>query len=204
MKNMNENDQGKFVMPGDLILNEERNLEGTYTENGKTYAAVISILKANQIIPLKGRYVPHFGDFVVGIVAEERFSGYTIDLNAPYNGNVSSRDLMEELKVGDVVLVKVANVDEVKNALLAEPRKLIGGEIIEVEPVKIPRIIGRNSSMVSMIKQYTKCEVTVGKNGRIHLKGGDTAKALNAITKICKESHTTGLTDRIKQYLESN
>ena len=33
MKNMNENDQGKFVMPGDLILNEERNLEGTYTEN---------------------------------------------------------------------------------------------------------------------------------------------------------------------------
>ena len=128
---MNENEQGKFVMPGDLILNEERNLEGTYTDNGK-----------------------------------------------------------------------VANVDEVKNALLAEPRKLIGGEIIEVEPVKIPRIIGRNSSMVSMIKQYTKCEVTVGKNGRIHLKGGDSAKALSAIVKICKESHTSGLTDRIKQYLE--
>jgi len=193
----------KIVLPGDVVADKPLRLEGCFVENGKTYAAVVSILQDDRVIPLKGRYVPNYGDYVVGIVAEERFTGYAVEINSPYQGQLSNRDTREEFRVGDVILVKVMAVDEVNNAIVVEPRRLSGGEIIEVESVKVPRIIGRSGSMLATLQQYTGTDIIVGKNGRIYLKGGNTALATLAILKICREAHTSGLTDRITAFLQN-
>ncbi|MEW5955502.1 MAG: KH domain-containing protein [Candidatus Micrarchaeota archaeon] len=193
----------KVILPGEQVADKPLRLDGCFVENGKTYAAVVSILQEDRTIPLKGRYLPNYGDYVVGIVTEERFSGYSVELNSPYEGQLSNRDTREEFRVGDVILVKVMAVDEVNNAIVVEPRRLTGGEIIEVESVKVPRVIGRSGSMLATVRQYTGTDVIVGKNGRVYLKGGNTALATLAILKICREAHTSGLTDRITAFLQN-
>ena len=199
----NANEKG-IVVPGEKVYDQPYRQEGTYVENGATYASVISLAQRDKVVPMKGRYLPTSGDMVVGIISEERFNGYTVDLNSPYDGNMSSRDLRDDYKVGDVIFVKILTVDEVHNSVLVDPRRLYGGEILEIEPVKIPRVIGRNASMLNMIREQTGVDIFVGKNGRIYLKGQNTAVAIEAILKIAREAHTSGLTDRVKEFLEQN
>jgi exosome complex component RRP4 len=83
-------------------------------------------------------------------------------------------------------------------------RKLRGGRIIKVNTHKVPRIIGKKGSMVSMIKQATSCRIIVGQNGFIWIDGEPDKEniAVQAIRKIEDESHMPGLTDRMKTYLE--
>lgn len=193
----------KIVVPGDLVLDKPERLEGCVVENGKTYAATVAVLSDTQFVPLKGQYLPVRGDYVVGIVSEERFSGYCVELNCPYEGDLSARETREEFDVGDVLSAKILSVNEVHEPVLVEPRKLSGGEIIEIAPVKIPRVIGRNASMLETIKGFTKSDIFVGKNGRIYIKGGNTALSSLAILKIARESHTSGLTQRVTDFLTS-
>ena len=194
----------RIVLPGDVVSDAGKRMDGCYVQNGKTFVSVVSMLQDDKVVPLKGKYLPLSGDYVVGIVSEERFSGFTIDLNSPYEGQLSSRDLRDPVRVEDVLFIKINFVDEVNNPVLSEPRRLYGGQIIEIEPTKVPRVIGRNSSMVTMISDYTGTEIFVGKNGRLYIKGENPGVAIEAILKICRESHTSGLTDRIKQFLENS
>ncbi len=191
----------RILLPGDLVSSTPKRLEGCFVEKGNTFASVVSIQVGERVIPLKGFYVPHYGDYVIGIVKDVRFNGYEVEINSPYDGQLSSRDLREEYKIGDVVSAKIASVNEVNEAELVDSRRLWGGELMDVEHVKVPRVIGRNASMLSMLKEYTKTDILVGKNGRIYLRGGDAALASLAILKICREAHTSGLTDRIKAFL---
>jgi exosome complex component RRP4 len=80
-------------------------------------------------------------------------------------------------------------------------KKLYGGIIIKVTPTKVPRIIGRSGSMINLIKKKTKCEIYIGQNGVIWIKGEDKTKAIEAILTIEKESHTIGLTEKIEKML---
>jgi exosome complex component RRP4 len=76
---------------------------------------------------------------------------------------------------------------------------------MKVTPTKIPRVIGRKGSMISMIKQETGCQIILGINGVILVTGKtpeDEEIAMMAIHKIEEESHTSGLTDRITQFLK--
>lgn len=193
----------RIVLPGDMVADRPVRAEGTFVDNGKTYASVLSLFSGDKVIPLKGRYIPNYGDYVVGIVKDELFSGYIVDLNSPYEGKLSTKDTREEFKTGDVLSLKIMAVDEVNNAIVVEPRRLVAGEIIEIESVKVPRVIGRNGSMLQMLRDATGTDVFVGKNGRVYLKGGNTHLASLAIMKICREAHTSGLTDRIQAFLQA-
>jgi exosome complex component RRP4 len=84
-------------------------------------------------------------------------------------------------------------------------RKIRGGRIIEVNTHKVPRIIGKKGSMVSMIKQATGCRIIVGQNGLIWVDGEPAKEniAVTAIEKIENESHMSGLTERMKEFLEN-
>jgi exosome complex component RRP4 len=76
---------------------------------------------------------------------------------------------------------------------------------MRITPTKIPRVIGRKGSMISMIKQETNCQIILGLNGVILVTGKNVADedlAMRSIKKIEEESHTTGLTDRITQLLK--
>ena len=85
-------------------------------------------------------------------------------------------------------------------------KKLSGGKVIEVTPSKVPRMIGKQGSMISMIKDATGCNILIGQNGRVWIKGTNLENenlVTKTIMKIEEESHIDGLTDKIKKLLES-
>jgi len=195
-----------IIVPGETVAKAGgRPVGNTYREGDSMRSAVVGLYKEgdDRIIPLQGPYLPAIGDFVIGVVQDVRFTSYTMNINSPYNGSLSSKATRDELKLGDIISAVVAAIDESKNITLEEPRRLIGGEIVSISSVKVPRVIGKKNSMVNMIIDSTKSEVQVGRNGRIWIKGGNSALAAMAILKIETEAHTSGLTDRINAFLKA-
>jgi exosome complex component RRP4 len=216
----------QLVTPGDLIAEGEYVAgENTYKENEKIYASRLGLVETENkkvsVVALKAFYIPKAGDIVIGTVVEVGFNGWTVDINAPYPailraGDVLSRpfrpqkdDLSQVLDMGDLIVAKVASYDRTHDPQLTvgEPGlgKITRGQILIITPTKIPRVIGRKGSMISMIKQETGCNIILGLNGVILITGKTLESeqlALMAIHKIDEESHTSGLTDRVTQMLK--
>jgi len=196
-----------IVVPGEMISEKPLRIKGAYVENGKTYAEVIGMWDSakERFVPLESIYVPSIGDSIVGVVDEEKMIGYGVNLiSSPYKGLILSRGLRTRFAPCEVIFAEIMEVSEVKDVILSRPVKLFGGTTVLVSSAKISRIIGKRSSMIEMISKLTKCEIYVGKNGIIWLKGDKVQKAVDAILKIEKEAHTPGLTDRIQKFLTSN
>ncbi|MGB8780582.1 MAG: exosome complex RNA-binding protein Rrp4 [Candidatus Bathyarchaeia archaeon] len=215
----------QLVTPGDLIAEGEYIAgENTFAENNKIYATRVGIVeyenKRVDVVALKAFYIPRAGDIVIGTITEVGFNGWTVDINSPYiallrASDVLSRpfkpqkdDLPQVLDAGDLVVAKIVSYDRTHDPQLtvAEPGlgKITRGQIVKITPTKIPRVIGRKGSMISMIKQETGCNIILGLNGVVLVTGKtleDEQLALRAILKIEYESHTSGLTDRITQML---
>jgi exosome complex component RRP4 len=216
----------QLVTPGDLIAEGEYVAgENTYKENEKIYASRLGLVETENkkvsVVALKAFYIPKAEDIVIGTVVEVGFNGWTVDINAPYSailraGDVLSRpfrpqkdDLSQVLDMGDLIVAKVASYDRTHDPQLTvgEPGlgKITRGQILRITPTKIPRVIGRKGSMISMIKQETGCNIILGLNGVISITGKTLESeqlALMAIHKIDEESHTSGLTDRVTQMLK--
>jgi exosome complex component RRP4 len=75
---------------------------------------------------------------------------------------------------------------------------------MNVEPSKVPRIIGKKYSMIDLLKKYTRCRIFIGKNGRIWIDGNNDniIIAKEAIQMIERESISFGLTNKIEQFLK--
>src|SRR5208282_4020965 len=104
---------------------------------------------------------------------------------------------------GDVVEARIKEVENRKTIILGEAKLLEGGRIIRVKPKKVLRVIGKKNTMINQIKETTKTDIVVGLNGIIWLRGGDIELAEDAIFKIEREAHVSGLTEMIKRYLET-
>jgi exosome complex component RRP4 len=215
----------QLVTPGDLIAEGEYIAgENTYMEKNRIYASRVGIVeyetKKVDVVALKSFYVPRIGDTIIGTITEVGFNGWTLDINSPYPGllrasDVLSRpfrpqqdDLPQVLDTGDLVVAKIVSYDRTHDPQLtvAEPGlgKITRGQIVKVTPTKIPRVIGRKGSMITMIKQETGCNIILGVNGVVLITGKtleDEHLAMMAILKIEEESHTSGLTDRITKML---
>ena len=216
----------QLVAPGDLIAEGEYIAgENTYKENNKIYASRIGIVeyenKKVNVVALKAFYIPRVGDKVIGTIVEVGFNGWTVNINAPYQAmlrasEVLSRpfkpqkdDLSQVLDIGDLVVAEIASYDRTHDPQLSvgEPGlgKITRGQIVRITPTKIPRLIGRKGSMISMITQETGCQIILGLNGVVLVTGKnpeDEDLAIMAIHKVEEESHTSGLTDRITQMLK--
>lgn len=213
----------ELVLPGEVLdtSGKMRAGVGTYMENGVIYSALVGIKNISKnfinVFPLKGRYIPRYGDKVIGIITETGANSWLVDINSPYPAplhvnevpwKVDFGDTPSYLKVGDTVLVKVEGVDEAKHVRVSmkEPglRKLTGGNIIEIPASKVPRVIGKGGSMINILKEYTGCRIFVGQNGRIWIDGDidGIALAIRAIKMIDEEAQTIGLTDKVKEFLE--
>ena len=206
---------GMDVLPG----------QGTYRDGEKVVAKRLGLVaiegRAIKLIPLSGKYLPKPWDVIICKVIDVGFSGWRLDTNSAYSAMLSLKDatsdfvkrganLTEYYDLGDYILCKITNVTSQKlvDVTMKGPglRKLKGGRIIEVDPNKVPRIIGKQGSMVTMIKDATKCNISVGQNGLIWIEGTPENEllAIQTIRKIEKESHLGGLTDKIKVFLEKN
>jgi len=193
-----------IVVPGELVSEKPIQMPYAFVENGKTYAAVISLLDdRGGLIPLQGPYDPAPEDLVVGVISDIKSSGYSVDIHSPTPAFLSSKDTRDRFNVGDTVMAPVKSVDEIKHVTLGGGRALGGGHLIFVPAVKIPRVIGKKNSMVDMIEKAAGCKICVGRNGYIWLgKGGNVTLAMKVIEKIIREAHVPGLTDRIDKMLK--
>lgn len=216
----------QLVTPGDLVA--EGNYiagENTFKENEKLYATRVGLVEYEErkvsVVALKSFYIPEVGDTVIGKVVELTLGGWILDVDAPYPAVLRASDVMERsyrpqknelssiFDVGDLVIAKIVSYDRTRDPLLTvrEPGlgKITRGQIIEITPTKIPRIIGRKGSMISMIKHETGCHILLGQNGVVLITGKnleDEQLAAMAIRKIEDESHTSGLTDRVAEMLK--
>ena len=198
---------------------------GTYREGESIKANRLGLAvidgRTIKLIPLSGRYIPKTGDTIICKVIDVSFSGWRLDTNSAYSAMMSMKDATSEFiarganltqyyDLGDYVMCKIVNVTSQKlvDVTMKGPglRKLRGGRVIEVDPNKVPRIIGKQGSMVIMIKDATKGNISVGQNGLVWIDGEPLNEllAIQAMRKIERESHLSGLTDKIKDFLEKN
>ena len=209
-----------LVIPGQILADEEYySGRGTFKENGKVCSSLIGLVslrnKKIRVIPLKSKYVPKKGDVVIGKINDVRFSMWDVDINSPYSGILPAfevfgrekKELNKVYDVGDVLFLRVVDVDEIKKAKLGLKGrgmgKFKGGIIVDIAPTKVPRLIGKKGSMINMIKDKTNCKIVVGQNGLVWVKGDEDMEQLtkNIIHLIEAEAHTSGLTNKIKNKL---
>ncbi|MFH1391644.1 MAG: exosome complex protein Rrp4 [Candidatus Diapherotrites archaeon] len=197
----------RIVIPGELVTEERKKLGShVFVREGKIYSDAIGLVNDESdfasVVPLEGKYLPQVGDVVIGVISAEKFSVYMVDINSFYPSVISKRDLREILKPGSVVSAKIMKVNELNEVDLANPRIFFGGEIIQISPVKVPRIIGREGSMLNILKDGTKTSIIVGRNGRIWAKGGDIELLKKAVKKIEDEAHLSNLTNKMQDFLK--
>jgi len=215
----------QLVLPGDLLAEGDFLAnENTYKEGNKIYATRIGLVdydnKKIYVVALKSFYIPAVGDTVIGRIIEVGLSSWTIDINAPYLATLRASDVMDRsfkprkdelpsiFDVSDLVIAKIVSYDRTCDPLLTVKDQGLGkiskGQVIEITPTKIPRVIGRKGSMVNIIKEGTGCQIIIGQNGLILINGKtpeDEVIAIMAIRKIEEEAHTSGLTDRITELI---
>ena len=215
----------QLVSPGDLLAEGDYvSGDSTYKDNGKIYACRLGLVdydgKRVHVVALKAFYIPVPGDLVIGTVIETTPGGWVIDIKAPHLARLRAGDVVERsfkpettdlpsiFDVGDLIIAKVTEYDRTRDPQLSvrEPGlgKIMRGQLVEVTPTKIPRIIGRQGSMVSMIKKETGCQLTIGQNGLVLISGRSPEEeriAVLALRKIEKESHTSGLTDKVTEMI---
>ena len=209
-----------LVIPGQVLADDEYySGRGTFKENGKVCSSLMGLVslrnKKIRVIPLKSKYVPKKGDVVIGKINDVRFSMWDVDINSPYSGILPAfevfgrekKELNKVYDVGDVLFLRVVDVDEIKKAKLGLKGrgmgKFKGGIIVDIAPTKVPRLIGKKGSMINMIKDKTNCKIVVGQNGLVWVKGDEDMEQLtkDIIHLIEAEAHTSGLTNKIKNKL---
>ena len=214
---VNEKD---LVVPGELLAEDDYYPgRGTFEDDGKICSKLLGLVslrnKKISVIPLKSKYLPKKGDVVIGKIDDVRFSMWGVDINSPYSGILPAsevfgrekKELSRVFDIGDVLFLRIVDVDEVKKVKLGLKGrgmgKFKGGVIVDIAPTKVPRLIGKKGSMINMIKDKTGCKIVVGQNGLVWVKGNEDMEQIvkNIIKLIEKEAHTSGLTDRIKNKL---
>ncbi len=196
----------RIVIPGELVTEERKKLGShVFVRDGKIYSDSMGLVNDEadyaSVVPLEGKYLPMVNDVVIGVITGEKFSGYTVDINSFYPSFVSKKELREVLKPGSVVSAKILKVNELNEVDLGSVRLFFGGEIIQVSPVKVPRLIGKEGSMLNVIREGTGSNIIVGRNGRVWAKGGNLDLLRKAVQKIDDEAHLDNLTNRVSGFL---
>ncbi len=216
----------QIVSPGDLLA-EGDYLAGfnTFRHDEKIFASRLGLVelrgKKVDVVALNTFYIPVTGDLVIGKVTEVNLHGWMVDINSPYPAilrtpealnrpfRAQQDELTDFLSVGDMILAKVISFDRTRDPNLTIHEQDLGkirfGQIVKVSPAKIPRIIGRKGSMISMLKNETRCKIIVGQNGLVYVSSRDREDeriAIMAIKKIEEEAHTSGLTDRVTELIK--
>jgi len=217
----------QLVTPGDLLAEGAFFAgENTYRDGSKIYSARIGLADVigNKLIvvPIKGAYIPRIDDIVIGRITDIGMSGWQVDICAPYPAmlpasetpiqrgrDVGRRDLSRILGVGDLVLAQVIAFDRTRDPLLTTKGRGLGkvnsGRVAKITPARIPRVIGKKGSMITMLKKETGTDIIPGQNGVILATGRNPDQeriAVEALYMIEREAHTTGLTDRVKAMIQ--
>ncbi|MGI0101483.1 MAG: exosome complex RNA-binding protein Rrp4 [Nitrosotalea sp.] len=215
----------RYVIPGDVIVTGPlRPEQNVYQEGDRIISTCVGISEifenAVRVIPLTGVYVPKTNDLVIGKVVGTSPLSWEFDINSCFIGFLPAQDvfgrdysptkdeLKQRLNIGDLVAARVANFDRSRDPLLTVQDRDLGkiesGELIEIAPSKVPRLIGKRGSMIQTIEMATKAIITIGQNGWIVVSCDDPEgllKAIEAIKTVDALAHTPNLTERVKSML---
>ncbi len=213
------------VFPGQVLATGMDYLpaNGTLRQEEKIISLQVGLVNLNgrliKVIPLTGPYLPRRDDVVIGKIIDVLPTGWRVDIGTAYGATLYIKDAVSEFvergvdltqfyDYDDFVMARISNINGLKliDLSLKGPglRKLTDGKIIKITPSKVPRIIGKQGSMISMIKEKTNTKILVGQNGYVWVSGIEPEKerlAIEAINMINDESQVEGLTDRIEKFL---
>jgi len=217
----------QIVVPGEILESGDDFLPGDWTiKEGKDIVAIrLGVMEKHdrlvKVIPLSGVYIPRRGNVVIGEIKDMNYSGWMVDIGGPYGafltlkevpGYVEESEMETVYGIGDLIVTQVFNVKRTAVDLTMKQRegglgKIRDGLIVKVNPHRVPRIIGKEGSMIKIVKDATNCSITVGQNGLIWIKGEnieDRIFAKKAIEFIVENTTTDGLTDKVESWLKEN
>jgi len=197
-----------ILIPGDNLKKKDIN---SYERENNYYSKYILLVNEDKTTRLFGYYMPEVNDIVIGKVIDVLSNGWIIDINSPYVGKLSLKDSgvdpSDLYTYGDYILCQIVKIT--KNKLIdleiKKKEKLNDGLILKVDPARIPRLIGKNSSMLNLIKEKLRIDIIIGKNGRVYLNGdiNNVSKAVDIIRFVINNSYKRGLTEKVKEILEN-
>jgi exosome complex component RRP4 len=215
----------RYVIPGDVIasgpLRPEQNV---YQDGDRMISTCVGISEifenSVKVIPLTGGYMPKNNDLVIGKVIGTSPLSWEFDINSCFVGFLPAQDvfgrdysptkdeLKQRLDIGDLVVTRIANFDRSRDPLLTVQDRDLGkidsGELVEISPSKVPRLIGKRGSMIQTIEMATNAIITIGQNGWIVISCENSEgllKAVEAVKMIDALAHMPNLTERVKDML---
>lgn len=194
----------KIVLPGDKIAEGSVRIPNTYAENNNAYATLVGFIdESNRYVPIEKRYRPEVGETVVGVVTDARHAGYSVDLNLPEEGFISTKFMRASLMLGDMVVARIRAVERGGDIDLTDVRRLPRGKLVVFPSAKIPRLVGKQNSMIDTIKRYGGGDVVVGNNGYVWIsEKANIPLILKAMEMVEERAHKRGLTDAIVSFFE--
>ena len=217
----------KYVIPGDTVTSGPYRPEQNVILNGnKIISTTIGISEiyddSVKVIPLTGKYIPKINDLVIGKVISHTSLSWELDINSCYVGFLPAQDvfgrdfsahadeLTSKLKSGDLVAARIANFDRTRDPLVTisdrDLGKIDSGDLVEISPSKVPRLIGKRGTMIQTIEMATNAAITIGQNGWVVVScetPEGLLKAKKAIQMVDEKAHVANLTDQVKEMLES-
>ncbi len=211
-----------LVLPGDRVglVGSLKAGKGVMTGEGHLVVTQMGVLirsdRSVHVIPMKGRYQPGKGDFLIGIMKDHTPSRWFFDINTPQGARLHASDTPwsvdfgrtgEYMNVGDVAYLKVMEVDDIGRVDLTMKgpglRKLRSGQVMGIMPSLVPRLIGRNGSLIAAVKRGTGCRIFIGKNGWIWADGE--AAGIEMVRRVLdvvdERSRMGGVSERILEML---
>ena len=209
------------LLPGDKLEADQKAGSGTFRRDGESHAAVLGFPSESSgyvnVHPLAGRYSPRVGDKVIAICVETGPSLWRMDIGAFQNSmlhhsetdwKVDFGDTASFIGIGDAALAEVYMVDGSGSHQVTlkkdDCRKLYAGTIARISPPRVSRVIGKQGTMITLIREKTGCRIQVGQNGFVWIDGEpeQIARAQKAVETISREATSRGLTEKIEKLLE--
>ena len=210
-----------LVLPGDILETKSKPGWGIFRSEGIVHSSVLGYSSDRSgyvnVNPITGRYNPKVGDKIVAICVETGPSVWRMDIGSSFNSTlhhsesgwkVPFGDTARFLSIGDAIWAEVFMVDAAGSHQISlkkdDCRKLYSGTVVKLDPTNVPRVIGKQGSMITTIREKTQTRIQIGQNGYVWIdgKGEDIALAQKAIETINRESTSKGLTNKIEKLLE--
>ena len=212
-----------IVVPGQLLAEGMSYIpSGKAIRNGESITATVVGKISNKghvvkVVPLFEKYAPKRGDKIIGKVVSMNNYGWTLDIGVPVKCELDLREgshsfietgkMSQFFDVGDLIFVEIIGNRNSTIKVSAKDRlyrRLPSGHLINVDSGLIPRVIGKQGSMINTLKDESGCNVVVGQNGYIYVHCDDVNnvfKVQEAIEYIRTNSDSSGLTEKVKKML---
>lgn len=225
---MTKETKKEIVTPGEIIAKADEFLPGDWTmkQGDNVIATRLGIVEKSdkliKIIPTSGVYIPRRGNTVIAEVKDIVNAGWQVEIGGPYSaflplrecpGFIETHEMENVYGIGDLIVTKIFNVGRtsIDLTMKSQERGMLGkikdGMVFKVNSHRVPRIIGKEGSMVKLIKDASKCGVTVAQNGIIWITGDnveDKLFAKKAIEFIINNVTVDGLTEKVEAWLKEN